>query len=217
MKEKFKKYSLWFLKSFIWLGILVLALDLISKLAVVMNKDYIRSQGGIVLINNFLRINYVINNKMVFGIDFAGSNDANRIVFCVLALAICTGIIIYLVKKWDKTDKMFKACFMMIIAGALGNVIDRLFYSPEFLGNPVNGVVDWIDFYGVWKFNFNIADCAVVIAAIMLVIYIIVIELVTYVKENKAKPKAIEEKEEKGKVLSRTEKKKNEFIEKKDE
>lgn len=209
--DKFKKCLKWFFNSFIWIGLLLLIIDLVSKLLVVANHEYILSTGGIVLIPNFLRINYIINNKMVFGISL-GSDTANRAVFCVAALLIVTGLIIFLIKKWGKLNKYYKACIMMILAGAIGNVIDRLFYSPAFLGNDVNGVVDWIDFYGIWSFNFNIADSAVVVAAFMLIIYMIVADIIEYVKVNKSKPKEVEEK-----VISKTEQEKNQYLDNKDE
>ena len=81
----------------------------------------------------------------------------------------------------------------MVITGAIGNMIDRIFYGPEY------AVVDWIDFYWFWGFNFNIADCCVVIAAFMLLIYIIVEEVKEY--KNKPKVKVVQEKQ-----LSKTEK-----------
>lgn len=210
--DKFKKGLKWFFTSFIWLGVILLILDLVTKLSVIANKDYIRSVGGIVLIPNFLRINYLINNNMVFGISL-GSDLNNRIVFCIFALLIVIGLIIFTVIKWGKLNKFYRACIMMVVAGALGNIIDRIFYSPEFLGNSVNGVVDWIDFYGIWPFNFNIADSAVVVAAIMMIVYMIVQEIIDYRKKNKDKPK----KDDNEKVISETEKEKNEYLENKDE
>ena len=210
--DKLKKGLKWFFASFIWLGVLLLITDLVSKLSVVLNKDYILSQGGIVLIPNFLRINYLINNNMVFGISL-GSDMANRIVFCVFALLIVIGVIIFTVIKWGKLNKFYRACIMMILAGALGNIIDRIFYSPEFLGSTVNGVVDWIDFYGIWPFNFNIADSAVVVAAIMMIVYMIIQEIIDYRKNNKDKPKE----DDNEKVISKTEQEKNEYLENKDE
>ncbi|HNX16689.1 MAG TPA: signal peptidase II, partial [Bacilli bacterium] len=60
-------------------------------------------------------------------------------------------------------------------------------------------VIDWIDFYGVWKFIFNIADSSVVVGTIMLIIWLIVDE----VKEYKAKKTLITPE---GKVLSADEK-----------
>ena len=208
MKEKFKKWGKWFFDSFIWLGILLLIIDFVSKQIVVANSQNIISNGGIDLIPGFLRINYLINNTLVFGLSL-GSDTANRVSFCVVAIVIIIGVIVYLIKKWDKINKFYKAAIMMILSGAIGNVIDRLFYSPTFLNNPVNGVVDWIDFYGVWKFNFNIADSAVVVAAFMLIIYMIVTEIIAYSKKNKEEKK--EESNEK--VISKTEQEKNKYLE----
>ena len=87
--------------------------------------------------------------------------------------------------------KLFiRACLVLIVTGALGNMIDRIFYGPleyaDATGLFSGSVVDWIDFYWFWSFNFNIADCCIVIAAFMLIIYIIVIE----VKEMVAKRNA---------------------------
>ena len=209
--EKIKKCLKWFYDSFIWLGVLLLIADLVSKLLVIANKDAIRAQGGIVLIPNFLRINYLINNNLVFGIS-TGSDLSNRVVFCCVAGAIVIGVIFFTIKKWGKLNKMFKAGIMMVLAGALGNMIDRLFYSPEFLDNSVNGVVDWIDFYGVWAFNFNIADSSVVVAAFMLIIYMLVADIIDY-KNKPKEPKSVESSE---KVLSKTEREKQEFIENQD-
>ena len=206
--EKIKKYFKWFFDSFIWLGLLLLIADLVSKLAVIANKDAIRAQGGVVLIPNFLRVNYLINNNLVFGLS-TGNDMSNRIIFCVVAGIIVIGVIFFTIKKWVKLNKMFKAAIMMILAGAIGNLIDRLFYSPEFLGNSVNGVVDWIDFYGIWQFNFNIADSSVVVAAFMLIIYMLVVDIIEY----KNRPKEPKKEEDNTKVLSKTEQEKKEFIE----
>ena len=71
---------------------------------------------------------------------------------------------------------------MLILTGALGNLIDRLFYGPRY------AVIDFIDFYFLpfWNYVFNIADCGVVIGAILLIIYLIVSE----VKDYKARSKS---------------------------
>lgn len=215
MKEKVLKALKWFFESFIWLGLVLLATDFITKQVVVANNVEIRSKGGIELIPGFLRINYLINNSFVFGIS-TGNDLVNRVIFCVVALLIVSVIIFFLIKKWGNFNKYYRACFMMVIAGAIGNVIDRIFYTPEFLHSDVQGVVDWIDFYGVWKFNFNIADSCVVVAAFMLIIYMIVTDIIEYRKKAKEAPKE-EKKEDNTKVLSRTEQQKNKFLEQKPE
>ena len=215
MKEKLVKTLKWFWNSYIWLGLLFLIADIVSKNAVVLNQDNIGD--GVDLIPGFLRVNYLINKNIVFGLDIFKNADANRIVFIVVALLVTAGIIIYMIRKWDKINRFYKACLMMVIAGALGNCIDRIFYSAEYLnyidpstGKYITGVVDWIDFYGVWKFNFNVADIAVVVAAFMLIIYIIVTEIIEYSKKKKKEPKKVEDNT---KVLSKTEQEKNKYLE----
>ena len=215
MKEKLLKALRWFFNSFIWLGLLFLVADIISKNAVIQNQDKIGD--GVVLIPNFLRVNYLINKNIVFGWDVFKNADVNRIVFVVVALLVTSVIIFIMARKWDKINRFYKACMMMIIAGALGNCIDRIFYSASYLnyidpstGKYITGVVDWIDFYGIWGFNFNIADSAVVVAAIMLIVYMIVTDIIDYTKKKKKEPKKVEDNT---KVVSKTELEKNKYLE----
>ena len=55
-------------------------------------------------------------------------------------------------------------CLSLILAGALGNLIDRIRLSY---------VVDFFDFHlGTWHYaTFNVADCAVVIGVLLLVFF----------------------------------------------
>lgn len=216
--DKFKNILKWFFNSFIWLGALLLIIDVITKNIIVQNGHSIISQGGVVLIPGFLRINYLVNESIAFGLTL-GTKEITQIVFSIIAVLVVIGIIIYLAKKWDKVNRYYRACLMMIIAGALGNVIDRVFYSPEYLnyfngeGELARGVVDWIDFYGIWGFNFNIADSCVVVAAFMLIIYMIVEEIIMFRKAKLEEAKEPKEKVKEEKVLSQTEKEKQKLLE----
>ena len=222
MKEKFVKGLKWFFNSYIWLGILLFVIDIVTKNIIVQNQDKIvgGKNGGIDIIPGFLGINYVINNKIVFGANIFHNDVATRVVFIVVALLVTAGIIFYLIKKWDKVNRYYKACLFMIISGAIGNAVDRIFYNADYLryvdasGNYITGVVDWIDFYGIWGFNFNIADSAVVVAAIMLIVYMIVVDIIDYLKKKKSEPK---KEEDNTKVISKTEQEKNKYLENKDE
>ncbi|MCQ2802838.1 MAG: signal peptidase II [Bacilli bacterium] len=206
--EKFKKALNWFLHSYIWIGILILVLDIVSKNLVVKYQANIFAgggrNGGIDIIPGFLGINYVINPNVAFGASF-GNATTNKIVFTLLALTISALIIVLLIKKWGKLKTIYKVVCYMIIAGAIGNAIDRLFYSAEYLNyHGVSGVVDFIDFYGIWKFNFNVADSSVVVAAFMFVIAMIVFD----VKESKNKEnknEKIVKKSNDEKLVSKTE------------
>ena len=194
----------WFLHSYIWLFIIFLAADIITKQCVVRNMNEYQS---IVLIPSwdkakpFLAITYVINTNAAFSFG-VGSALANRIFYSIVAFcgfAIITTIFIW---KYKKLNGVVKACLMLIATGAVGNLIDRLFYSAAFLhgADNLNGVVDWIDFQVIWPFTFNIADSCVVIGVIMMIVYLIIDE----VKLAKAKRNA-EVEETKGKVLSKEE------------
>ena len=180
--EKFKSYAKWFLTSFIWLGLLLLIIDIVTKNVVIANKEYIRSLTGerIVLIPGFLGITYTINNNAAFGL---GTTDelANRILYIVIATIACAALVFVYVKFYKRLGKMYKACLMMMLVGALGNLIDRTFYTVAYeqplTGTTQPGVVDWIDFYGIWPYVFNIADSAIVIGTIMLIVWLIIEEV----------------------------------------
>lgn len=196
--NKLKHFWKIFLEPAFWVGFGLLIADIISKNVIVHFKDQILAEGGIVLIPNFLRINYVINTHVAFGKGF-DNLVANRVIFIIIALLISFFIAAYLFKKWNSTRRLYKTIAFMVIAGAVGNCIDRIFFTSEYLGVSNPGVVDWIDFYGVWSYNFNIADCAVVIAAFMLIICLII----DVIKEKKNAPKV--EKKPVEKVMSKTE------------
>ena len=223
--DKLKKGLKWFSESFIWLAILMLVIDIVTKNIIIHYGKEITSanqysthgsstlDGGINLIPGFLGINYLINENIAFGLTL-GTTEITQIVFSIVAILVVIGIIFFLVKKWDKTNRFYRACFMLIIAGAIGNVIDRIFYSPEYLNyNGARGVVDWIDFYGIWGFNFNIADSCVVVAAFMLIIYMIVEEIKEYRAKKKLEKEEPKNPKDNEKVLSQTELEKQRLLE----
>ena len=209
-KDKFKLLVKNVFQSFVWLGLLLFGLDLMSKLLVVANRDYIihlmvENDHGIILIPNFLAISYVENPAAAFGLG--GSNpEINRWVYLAVAGIISIGIIIFFCKKYSKITKFVRACLMLIVAGAIGNMVDRIFYSfANFC------VIDWINFFTIWRFNFNLADSCIVVGAIMLIVWLIVSEI----KEEKAKKKlALESSENSSEIKSE---KKDEKVLSKDE
>ena len=174
------------------LAIGLLLVDLVTKLTVV--NYFATHTEPIIVADGFLRVNYVINTAAAFGFG-VGNPTTNRVMYCIFASLILAGILIGYFWKRKKLASPFKICLLIIASGALGNMIDRMFYSPEFLHYSENGVVDWIDFYNIWGFNFNIADCCVVLGAIALIIWLIIDEV--RVSKANRQPKV-----ETGKVLS---------------
>ena len=191
MKEKIIKGLKWFFQSVIWLFVILLATDIITK-QVIMHSG-LQPNVGDYFDWGFVHIGYVLNYNAAFGLG-TSNHLVSRILYLVIASLVTIGLIVYLILKRKETKLFIRASLVLVITGAIGNMIDRIFYAPEY------AVVDWIDFYWFWSYNFNIADSCIVIAAFMIVIYVIVLE----VKDAIAKRKA---QNPEGKVLSETEKK----------
>jgi signal peptidase II len=160
--------------SFVWLAVLMFIIDIVSKQIVLNTMEVGQS---IQLIPNFLSINYVINDGMAFGIDFRNA-VLNRVMFAVISLIgaiILIGVFSY---KYSTKTKLVKISLMLMISGCIGNLIDRAFYSAEYLGYTTNGVVDFIGFrFGNYDFpRFNVADSCLVIGTILLIVWLLISE-----------------------------------------
>ena len=182
MKEKIIKALKWFYQSFIWLFIVLLAVDIITKQIVAHSGVEPYSQ---IADWGFVHINYVLNYNAAFGL---GADDPNvsRIIYLVVASLISTGLIVYLVLKRKDMKLFVRASLILILTGAIGNMIDRIFYAPYY------AVVDWIDFYWFWGYNFNIADSCIVVSAFMLIIYVIVLEVKDMIAKRNEENKVFE-------------------------
>lgn len=205
MKEKLLNGLKWLFKSYIWLGVLLLAIDIITK-QIIMHSGV--TPPGVVAKWGFVNITYVLNTKAAFGIG-ADNPDVSRTIYLIVATLISAGLITYLILKRKDMKLFIRAALIMVVTGAIGNMIDRIFYGGLQGGRALFGgaVVDWIDFYWIpgWVWNFNIADSCIVVAAFMLIIYIIVIEVKDYREKNKNKVKTINDQQ---KVLSKSEREK---------
>lgn len=110
------------------------------------------------VIEDVFHITYHGNTGMAFGM--LKDNKALLIALCVVILAIIC-LFIYKMKpeKW-----LAKISFGMIIGGAIGNVFDRIAYGF---------VIDFLDFCLINYPIFNVADCFVVVGAILLCVYVL--------------------------------------------
>ena len=181
MKKLFSKENLTkFLFSFIWLSVVIFVIDIVSKWAV--QNTLSADPHTITLIPNFLHIILVHNLGASFGI---GSNgELGWRIFWISVSVILSGVLIFIyVKYFKKLNHWQAAALSLMIGGAIGNMIDRIFYWSPIVG--FDGVIDWIDFqFGSMHFaTFNIADSALVIG----VLIIIIVEVIAMVKEAKEK------------------------------
>lgn len=140
--------------------ILLIGVDQIIKLWALENlKDAAPIQfikiGGKEIIN----LSYVENRGAAFSI----LQDKLIFLIIITSIFVIAGIILIVTKKIK--NPLALASVSLVIAGGLGNLIDRI--SRGF-------VVDYIEIK-LFKFAiFNFADCCVVIGAIMLLIYTLI-------------------------------------------
>jgi signal peptidase II len=84
----------------------------------------------------------------------------------VLAIAAIVVTVVLVRTVQRTTDTVTVVALSLILAGALGNLCDRMFRSPGFLRGAV---VDFV-VLGRWP-SFNVADSAITIGAILLVLF----------------------------------------------
>jgi len=155
-------------------SLLVVAVDQLTKLFVkgfsfpFSHKGF--SNGQVFsIIENRLNLTFVENPGIAFGMYFG---PVFKILSAVVSLLIVAGMIyyIYLIKD-DKFIK--KLSFALIAGGALGNLIDRIFYGVvyNYAAFFYGRVVDFIDIrlnYFPGSFVCNIADIAVFCGLLLL-------------------------------------------------
>lgn len=138
------------------LAIVVLTtLDQFSKYLIVTNiKD---GNNAIVLIKDFFSLTYVKN----YGAGF--SILQNQKIFLIAISIIAIVIIGYLLINAKKNESLNIVCYLLIIGGSIGNLIDRL---------KLGYVIDFLDFniFGYDFPVFNFADCCITIGCILLIV-----------------------------------------------
>ena len=119
------------------------------------------------------------NTGVAFSVGATWSETARRFLFSMIPL-IVIGIVVVIYFRNNTWTKLQRWAIMGIVGGGLGNLIDRFFRAE--------GVVDFIDvkFYGLFGLErwptFNVADSAVVVCGLLLIISFII----TFIQESKA-------------------------------
>ena len=122
---------------------------------------------GASFFGDFLRIIHARNTAIAFSIGTDLAPALKIFLFSAVPLVVLGIIAIYILKTDSLTPlQRWAACG--ILGGGLGNLVDRIF-------RPL-GVVDFIDvkFYGLFGLDrwptFNVADAAIVVCGLLLVI-----------------------------------------------
>ncbi len=101
------------------------------------------------------------------GAAFSFLRDAGgwqRWLFAALSIGVGVFIVIWL-RRIPGKQKWLACALALVLGGAVGNLMDRLFRSD-------GGVVDFVDiYYGSWHWPaFNVADSAISVGAVMLLV-----------------------------------------------
>ena len=121
------------------------------------------------IIAHYLNLVYVKNTGIAFGLLSTIPEYMRKIFLIWIPVITCVVLFLYILYS-KKISKIATVGFTLIIAGAIGNLIDRIFYGY---------VVDFLDFYfkGFHWPAFNFADSYISVG-------IFFIFLDTFVKKN---------------------------------
>jgi len=138
-------------------SVIVVLVDQVSKLFVKFAFEYGKPHR---IIGDVVRLTYIENPGMAFGIEIGG-----QVFFTVFSFIATIVIFIYIVRA--RHEKFWlRFSLALILGGAIGNLIDRFLYGK---------VIDFIEI-GIknarWPI-FNIADSAVTIGLVILITLIL--------------------------------------------
>ncbi|MDA7745760.1 signal peptidase II [Psychromonas sp.] len=157
MSEKSKKSSMRSGLPWLWLTLVALVVDQLTKYwtvqALALHESY--------EILSFFNFTYARN----YGAAFSFLGDAGgwqKYLFSGIAFLV-SAYLLYSMKKTSATQPWLNCSYALILSGAIGNVMDRLMFGY---------VVDFLDFdLGFYRWpTFNVADIAIFIGAAMMII-----------------------------------------------
>jgi len=165
---KFKYKVLFTIAPFVFI------LDQFTKWLIKLNIVY---GGSVSVIPGYFDIVHVTNKGAAFGM-FANLDASLRVPFFYAISAIAVLILVIAIKQLGAWDRMLAVVFSLILGGIAGNVLDRVRYGAvtDFLSVHIQDkIADFAIFGHQFYFRlewpaFNVADSAITIAMVLLVI-----------------------------------------------
>lgn len=138
------------------ISLFLVVIDQVSKYLIRSTMDL---HETIPVIKNFFHLTYITNDGMAFGINFPGG----IYLFTIASFLLTIFLIGYLWYE-RKGHLILRISLALIIAGAIGNFIDRVMFKE---------VIDMFDFifWGYHWYIFNVADSAVTVGIILYLTY----------------------------------------------
>ena len=145
--------------------IFLVACDQITKYLVA--SSMLEGQS-IPVIKDFFHITYVKNRGVAFGVL-----QGKLIIITIISIVAVSAIIFYILKNKNKIPRLSYIAYIFIISGAIGNITDRIVR---------NFVVDMVDFRGIWRYVFNVADVWINVG-----VFLMILEYIYDAKKKKEK------------------------------
>lgn len=138
------------------ISLFLVVIDQVSKYLI---RSTMELYESIPVIKNFFHLTYITNDGMAFGINFPGG----IYLFTIASFLLTIFLIGYLWYE-RKGHLILRISLALIIAGAIGNFIDRVMFKE---------VIDMFDFifFGYHWYIFNVADSAVTVGIILYLTY----------------------------------------------
>lgn len=127
--------------------ILIILLVIVDQFTKSSIRDLLGVGGSIPIIKNVFNLTYIQNRGAAFGM----LQDKQWFFIIVGIFAIIIGVSFLRKSSYGKIEK---CAISLIMAGALGNIIDRV--KDGF-------VTDFFDFHFIWSYIFNVADIYIVV------------------------------------------------------
>ncbi|WP_396593742.1 signal peptidase II [Brevundimonas sp. R86498] len=137
-------------------ALVIIVLDQLTK-AWMLDGLSLREVGRVLVAPPILNFTYVENTGVSFGL-FGGGGA--RWVLSVFSILVAGALAVWALKA---ERRLLVAAIGLVIGGAIGNAIDRIQYGY---------VVDFIDFSGtgVFPWVFNVADSAISVGLVLLIL-----------------------------------------------
>ncbi|MDY4724249.1 MAG: signal peptidase II [Bacilli bacterium] len=167
-KEKIINSIKFFFKSFLWVIPVLLVLDIVSKQVAQANL----STGKMVtFIPHLIGFELTYNDGAAFSLFGNLPEVPRRILLISFSTIGAIVMIVVLAMKYKKLNWWYKSSLCLMLAGCVGNFIDRVFYEKGL-------VIDFIRFIFWEKFAiFNLADVFLVVGAFLLIIAVVIEEI----------------------------------------
>ena len=167
-KEKIINSIKFFFKSFLWVIPVLLVLDIVSKQVAQANL----STGKMfTFIPHLIGFELTYNDGAAFSLFGNLPEVPRRILLISFSTIGAIVMIVVLAMKYKKLNWWYKSSLYLMLAGCIGNFIDRVFYEKGL-------VIDFIRFIFWEKFAiFNLADVFLVVGAFLLIIAVVIEEI----------------------------------------